>query len=277
MVKKKESGIGLVVPSHNDSETIIRCLESVAKQSLLPDHIVIADDASTDATVKLVKEFQEDAPQLPLEIVVRPKNLGLARNVADAVKILGTRYFTKLDADDLYLNEKKLENERKLIAERGDQVVAYSLSPIINSADEIVSAPEMFQNSSSGEEILYRKTAHLPREFLVSMDAMHEVGGYPTRPRLYVDWWFKSALASLLPFESTGEVGSGYRKLPRSGSTRMSSRGRLIHAYWISQGFVENRGRFRKNLTGDDLLFFPRVWGGAGLKMVLDALRSMEP
>lgn len=273
---KEGSGIGLVVPTHNDSKTVIRCLESIARQTLLPDHIVVTDDASTDGTVDLVKEFQELVPRLPIEVIARPRNVGLAINVADAVKILGTRYFTKLDADDLYLNKRKLENERKLIAERDDQVVAYSVTATINSADRVVSAPRVSQNSASGDEILFRKSVHMPREFLVSMAAMREVGGYPTKPRLYVDWWLKVALASLLPFESTGEVGSGYRKLPRSVSARMSSRGRIAHAYWISRGFAENRRRFSKNLTADDLMFFPRVWGNAGLKMVLDAGRSLK-
>lgn len=265
---KEKSGIGLVVPTHNDEHTIGKCLTSVAVQTVLPDQVIVTDDCSTDRTIEVVQELQKSGLDLPIQILRRPRNVGLGKNVADALNFLETRYFTKLDADDVYLNPRKLENERNLLAERHDRVVAFSVAATIDEEGEILSIPETTDTRILGEEILFRRVSHMPREFLVSLDAMRNVGGYPTTPRLYVDWWLKVSLAAELPFESTGEIGSGYRVYPQTRKTRMSSRHRLIHAYWISRGFINQRNRYEKKLGLDDLSFFTKVWGQAGLGMI---------
>lgn len=269
---KEKSGIGLVVPTHNDEQTIGKCLTSVASQTLLPDQVIVADDCSTDRTIEVVHELQRSGLNLPIQVLRRPRNVGLGKNVADALNVLETPYFTKLDADDVYLNSRKLENERNLLAKRNNRVVAFSVAATIDEEGGILSIPENTDTRILGEDILFRRVNHMPREFLVSLDAVKNVGGYPTTPRLYVDWWLKVSLAAELPFESTGEIGSGYRVYPRTQKTRMSSRNRLIHAYWISRGFINNRNRYKKILSLDDLSFFSRVWGQAGLGMIKQIL-----
>ncbi len=239
--------------------------------------MIIADDKSTDETIGIVRELQANGLDLPLQIVLRPENLGLGRNVAEAVRRLDTPYFTKLDADDLYLNPKKLENELKLLKRERDLAVAYSITAKIDSEDQVISVPDSVELLPNGKDILYRRIAHMPREFLVSMDALREIGGYPTKPKLYVDWWLKSALAAHMPFRSTGEIGSGYRVYPRYVSTRMSSRHRFAHAYWISKGFIETRRLYDISVGLEDFLFFPKIWSNALLGVVEDAVRSVKP
>ena len=38
------------------------CLMSVAKQTIMPDEIIIADDGSTDETRKLIEEMAKSLP-----------------------------------------------------------------------------------------------------------------------------------------------------------------------------------------------------------------------
>ena len=47
----------IVIPAHNEQDTIGLTLDSLVNQTLLPKHIVIVNDNSTDQTSKVVSEF----------------------------------------------------------------------------------------------------------------------------------------------------------------------------------------------------------------------------
>jgi glycosyltransferase involved in cell wall biosynthesis len=49
--------ISVIIPCYNEARYIRRCLESLIKQSLVPQEIIVVDDGSTDGTVEIVKEF----------------------------------------------------------------------------------------------------------------------------------------------------------------------------------------------------------------------------
>lgn len=54
-------------------------LESIAGQTRLPDLVVVSDDASTDATVRILREFSRTAP-FPVRIYPQPSRLGVLGN-----------------------------------------------------------------------------------------------------------------------------------------------------------------------------------------------------
>jgi len=52
------SSISLIIPTYNNASTLKDCLESIKKQSLQPDEIIIADGHSTDKTVEIAESFK---------------------------------------------------------------------------------------------------------------------------------------------------------------------------------------------------------------------------
>ena len=50
----KKQTISVIIPAHNREKTIKYCISSVLKQSLLPDEIIVVDDASNDKTKEIV-------------------------------------------------------------------------------------------------------------------------------------------------------------------------------------------------------------------------------
>ncbi len=51
------SSISLIIPTFNSASTLKACLESIKKQTLQPDEIIIADGHSTDETIEIAKNF----------------------------------------------------------------------------------------------------------------------------------------------------------------------------------------------------------------------------
>ena len=67
--------VSAVLPIHNGEKFIAKCINSLIRQSVKFNEIIIVDDASTDNSVKLIKKF-------PVRLIQLNKNLGrsAARN-----------------------------------------------------------------------------------------------------------------------------------------------------------------------------------------------------
>ncbi|MCG9970107.1 glycosyltransferase [Christiangramia crocea] len=58
--------IYIVIPAHNEGGFITQTLESLSRQSLLPDKLVVVDDGSTDNTSAIVEEYVKKYPFIQL-------------------------------------------------------------------------------------------------------------------------------------------------------------------------------------------------------------------
>lgn len=70
--------ISVIIPTKDRQESLKRCLWSLARQSVLPDEVVVVDNNSSDQTKVVVKNFKK---QLPIKYVLE-KKIGIphARN-----------------------------------------------------------------------------------------------------------------------------------------------------------------------------------------------------
>jgi glycosyltransferase involved in cell wall biosynthesis len=74
--------VGVIVPTMNEEETVVRLLEALAGQTVRPAEVVVADGGSTDRTRELVREFAGRAP-FPVVLVETERGLpGRNRNAA---------------------------------------------------------------------------------------------------------------------------------------------------------------------------------------------------
>lgn len=56
-LNKHYADVSVVIPCYNSQKTILRALDSIFKQTLLPREIVIVDDCSADYTLSVLKDF----------------------------------------------------------------------------------------------------------------------------------------------------------------------------------------------------------------------------
>lgn len=109
----KPSLVSVIIPTFNRSHTIVRTIKSVLSQTFQNFEILVADDASTDDTESLIREFARSGP---IHYIRLERNSGAptARNMG-AKKARG-EYLAFLDSDDIWYPQF-LERQFSLLEE----------------------------------------------------------------------------------------------------------------------------------------------------------------
>lgn len=152
-----KANIITVIPVYNGERFILETLQSVARQKVRPDRLIVLDNCSTDGTARVVQEFKE----FPCEYIRNPKNLGLFGNCNRALEFAPeTRYLHLLCADDLVEPEfyERLARDLEDCAGFG---LAYSLDERIDENN----APLSMSGKADG------RTEVIPRDVFLARKA----------------------------------------------------------------------------------------------------------
>ena len=89
--------ISICIPTFNRADLLGATLESVARQTMKPDEVLIIDNASTDNTEVVVRPFEKYG----FKYIKNEKNLGMAGNHNRCIELARNEYFTFMPSDDL--------------------------------------------------------------------------------------------------------------------------------------------------------------------------------
>ena len=102
----------VLICSYNH-ETLIRdALESVLNQKTdYTYEVIVADDASTDGTQSIIREYIKKYPEKMRKCILRTENVGIGQNYYEALTKVEGQYLTICDGDDCWLDEEKLQKQ----------------------------------------------------------------------------------------------------------------------------------------------------------------------
>ena len=130
-----KSKIITTIPVFNGEAFIEQTLESVARQTLRPDRVIVLDNCSTDRTEEMVRNF----PDLRCEFIRNPTNLGLFGNLNRCLEFAGqTEFLQILHADDV-IEPLFYEAMTSLLAEGNGRGLAWSLDERIDEKNRYLS------------------------------------------------------------------------------------------------------------------------------------------
>lgn len=111
--------VSIIVPVYNAEKYLDRCISSLRNQTLEDIEIILVDDSSTDASLKLCKKYAEEDPRIKVIHKVN-EGAGMARNAA--LEIASGEYIGFADSDDFVekdmfktLYDKAMEHESDLV------------------------------------------------------------------------------------------------------------------------------------------------------------------
>ncbi len=99
--------VSVALATYNGERFLREQLESLARQTKLPDELVVCDDGSKDHTLEIVAEFAKDSP-FPVNIHRNERNLGHADNFLQTASLCKGELIAFCDQDDVW-QESKLE------------------------------------------------------------------------------------------------------------------------------------------------------------------------
>lgn len=106
--------VSVIMPVYNGAEYIVRAVESVFRQRV-PLELIVIDDGSSDGTEEILKAYQERVDFFYLR---NKKNAGAAASRNRGVRAARGEYVAFLDADDWWA-DGKLEHQLKVLGDTG--------------------------------------------------------------------------------------------------------------------------------------------------------------
>lgn len=81
MPAKTTPSVSLIITVFNEDQTILKLLQSIKSQTLIPQETIINDAGSTDQTVQIISKFSQNNPQLKIKLIKQASNRSQGRNL----------------------------------------------------------------------------------------------------------------------------------------------------------------------------------------------------
>ena len=94
--------VSVIIPMHNSSKYILKCINSVVNQTYKYLEIILIDDNSEDNTLEIVKRINDKR----IKLIELKKNVGAARARNKGIELSTGEYICFLDSDDFWVKEK---------------------------------------------------------------------------------------------------------------------------------------------------------------------------
>ena len=122
MMKADCSQLDIIVLTYNRAKQLSVMLESLCNQTARGFHIIVLNNASTDNTLEVIKQFQSEYPSRDIQVVTNTKNLGNFGNFKKSQKIAKNTY-TAVLCDDDAIHPEYIETAMELLVEHSDAVL----------------------------------------------------------------------------------------------------------------------------------------------------------
>jgi len=102
--------VSVVCCTYNHERFIRKTLGYIAGQKTdYTFEVIVADDASSDGTQEIIKEYAGRYPGLFKKCILRRENAGIGQNYYDALKLAEGKYLALCDGDDYWVSPHKLQ------------------------------------------------------------------------------------------------------------------------------------------------------------------------
>jgi glycosyltransferase involved in cell wall biosynthesis len=97
-----DNSISVAMCTFEGSKFLEKQLESIAKQSIRPEELIICDDGSTDSTHAIVEGFSQRG-FFPTKLFRNEVRLRVVQNFTQAISLCASNYIALSDQDDIWL------------------------------------------------------------------------------------------------------------------------------------------------------------------------------
>ena len=99
--------VSVITPVYNREKYLVKCIESILKQTYSNFEFLIIDDKSSDNTLEIIKNYQSIDSRI--KILENDKNLGATVSFNRGLDVCQGKYVARMDSDDISLPDRFLK------------------------------------------------------------------------------------------------------------------------------------------------------------------------
>lgn len=169
----------IVIPNYNKAKYISRTLDSILRQTHLPNEIIVVDDCSTDNSVEVINKYINKYSFIKLIKLTNNMGVQYARN--EGIKKARSKFICCIDSDDIYLRPDVIEKQLSKCNNRSF-VGVYTLT--IDENDNLLSKKLNFKEKVK-VKLFYKYYFYIVEElmawpylYIVSKQNLEKIGLY---------------------------------------------------------------------------------------------------
>ncbi|MDK2678968.1 glycosyltransferase family 2 protein [Vibrio vulnificus] len=136
-MKKNHFKVSICVVTYNQAKYIKKCIDSMINQdATFKYEILVADDASTDGTQDILREYQSKYPEL-IKIILNESNLGTVNNIKKLYQSAQGEYIAHIDGDD-FAFPSKISAQARALDENSDCTMCVHDVILVDGDDIII-------------------------------------------------------------------------------------------------------------------------------------------
>lgn len=212
MTDRPAPKVSVVTITYNHEAFIEQALESILGQETdFPVELVVADDASTDATPDIVREVAERHPDRVVPLL-RPRNLGIHANFVSALEATRGDYVALCEGDDYWTDPHKLQRQADLLDARPD--VSLCAHPVLTTWEGGEEPDKVWPDEDERADLGY--AALLRTNFVPTNSTLaRRLDSYAAIPDILpLDWYVHLLHARRRPIAMVEETMGVYRRHP---------------------------------------------------------------
>ena len=93
--------VSFIVITHNFTDFVCDCLNSIKNQTYRNFEIIIVDDLSDDGTADKIQNFINDNSELSVKFIKNEKNIGQLASFLEGLKLASGEFVCQIDGDDV--------------------------------------------------------------------------------------------------------------------------------------------------------------------------------
>lgn len=172
--------ITVLLPIYNGQNYIFEAIKSIQNQTYKKWELLIVDDASSDDSVLIIKEYQKKDSRIRL--ICNEKNMRIARTLNKGIKEARGVYVARMDDDDISLPER-LEKEKRILDESDTIAVVGSWQKHFGTTNWVHKPPELLEEMKAAllfeccvchSTVMFKKNVFIENDFYYDPDFLSE-------------------------------------------------------------------------------------------------------
>ena len=254
------------VALYNHEKYIIKCLESIVKQSYNNIELIVIDDGSKDNSFQVAKDYLENQDyNKNYKIYTRP-NKGMCNTLNEIAQQSSGKYISFIGSDDYWM-VNKIEEQMEFLENNPDIVLVHSNSIKVDENDKEIGFLDYSSKENSGnifKSIIFGKGGINTPSHLYKTEIYNTIGYYDASLKFEdTDFWLRLTKVFKIGFINK------YHTYYRWHGGNLSDSKNILHFYNEELIKIYKKNIDDKNLKKYAILKMYR-------KSFLRAMRSLE-